>query len=1248
MFKRIDPDAGIRSLFYGQGDSIYAGVALNALDRGWTLIPQERRGKRRSAIIDGRLLKWGAYIETAPTRREVERWCLLQPSANGAILLGRASGNVFCLDIDVLDETLAYQVIWLADEIFGRTPFSRIGQYPKHALFYRMAAGEELPANRSWRFTNAAGDGPSGDLLEIQARGKLVTAYGYHHKTEKYFSWEGAMPATDHVDTVTLVTMAQVEEFIQRVQQIRPFHRNTGTSAGSANWSTVDVGGVRVPRLRSSAAYAGWVVDAGTGLVVDGREGFLWHLASSIARMNAELTRTDEGVALLRAALIEQFTAAAEMTGKWTERHLRDEATDKMGRAAREVRDGRITGYRSHNQLGLPQRAAPATEHRFLAIAKQRTQVTAEFEPIDDDERAARQLNLDREAAGEKMQSAVVAGLQRATDAVYAGRHDEVHVISGATGAGKTTRTIRFLAEDPRTKSDDALPPDSPDRRGPWVFLLPTYNNVSELKANADLLDLDPTLDDEGLMAQAAERGLTLASSKEIEAARRFAADAGLRVEVNKGKLAAGCAMEEVVAPLMKAGVRTGQMCKSRKRNAAGQTETVYCAHYQTCPAILQRATMAQAHLVIMVQSFLTLPMPEELKRVRGVVLDERTFHLVLHGTTLKLRTLEKVGRRPPRLNAKEIEASVTAAELVEGRNLAARIAAGALREGKDVAQVFRDDTDGRRLVAHAKRVCGSGLSSDQAVYPNMTVKAATDLLRQPAGVEIAAEWRFWRVVEDRMDLLERGEATGETDRRIQYLHHADAEEQVAISWTEDMNWTDRVRILLDASVDPAITARIFPGTKIIMEPIHADLNLRIALAADQNWAISGLVPREKTTMLDMLTMAKRVDGVRSFIARLAGIYAHGAVLVGMPKSLREAVQSDWLAPYNIDFGHHGAMRGLDFADRHVASVTIGRLEPPAEAIDKQVGALTYRDPVPETPIDALGTGVDEHGREIGQIRVPRRVRLRDRDAIISTTEYVGPLARRLQLQYREEENRQIHGRVRPVWRQDTPDAIVLGQSLPEDMIVDALTTFDAMMADLVFWELVRRNGGVIDIESMAKRSPTKATVAEVQELFDNLTDREEVLRRYHAITSTAADGSQRQWFVPGYFSTDEMEVLAYASAYAPQSHILKIDMCEMTTIPSGRAPSDDTVTVACGDPQQQMYKEAAALKPIVELLVKRGEWKTGAGATLFRAGEGELEREQASLGAWAILNRWVLQRAEKNAAAAMATAAGAAATKAA
>src|SRR5690606_19556236 len=210
------------SELYIQGDTIFGGVVERCLRNGWTLIPQERGDRRRSSIIDGRALKWGEYIEKPPTVQEVRRWALQAPSANGAILMGKPSGNVFCFDIDVLDEDLVYDIIRLADDLLGRTPFSRVGQYPKHALFYRVENEADLPANKSYRF-----DG-SEDMLEIQARGRLITAYGYHHKTECYFKWEAAMPSVDHVSRVPVVTPSQIEEFVDRVRGLRPFSTKAG------------------------------------------------------------------------------------------------------------------------------------------------------------------------------------------------------------------------------------------------------------------------------------------------------------------------------------------------------------------------------------------------------------------------------------------------------------------------------------------------------------------------------------------------------------------------------------------------------------------------------------------------------------------------------------------------------------------------------------------------------------------------------------------------------------------------------------------------------------------------------------------------------------------------------------------------------------------------------------------------------------------------------------------------------------
>ena len=1234
------------SLQYQIGDALFGAMALKCLDKGWTVIPQERGERRRSSIVDGAAIKWGDFKENPPSRKEVQHWANSVPSANGAILLGKASGLTFALDIDVTDKPLASSIIVLADEIFGPTPFLRQGQAPKTALIYRVAREEDLPPNRSWRFVGDDG-GASDQMLEIQGTGKLLTAFGYHHRTGKYFSWEGPQPGSHSTTDVPLVTPEQIELFISSVQDIRAFHRN------GINHHSVEItgssDGVRVPKYKLDDRFNQWVEDPTSGKVVDGREAFLWHISRDVVRGNAHHAQTEEGVAKLRAAVLEQFENRAEMSGKWLSGYVNQEIFDKVGRAVRDLREGRLKPYGAA-ALGLRKQNAPATSMKFLAIGTKKQQVECEIETIDDAEVERRKLNLDRDAVGDRTQEAIGRALEAAFDAVYDGRTEEVHVIPGATGTGKTSRAIQMVAEDPRTKSDDDLPADSEDRIGPWVMVLATYNNVTELKNRAEILGLDPNLDDDDLVKQAAARGVVLKDSREIERARQEAMDAGLRVEVYRGKLAAGCKMAEVVAPLMAAGIRTGQLCKTKKRTVGGEMETVLCDHYTGCPAILQRKAVKTAHLVILVQNFLTLSIPEELKKIRGVILDERIFHLVLHGTTMQLKTLS-VGRREPKLTKNEVEAGISPLDLVQDRETAAEIAVSALKTGRDVANEFfdveslltqadcvlpADELASRRSslrserlarIESAKRVCGSAMAIEQAVYPMMTPTAVQQILDRPTGTEIAQEWRFWEVVGDRFEMLSTGTATGDRDSRIQYLSHFENDHRVRISWTDEMNWCGVTRILLDASIDLEITARLFPDSNVIVHEIETDLNLRVIYASDKSWAISGLVPGPETDPKAVLSMAQRVDSIRLNIARLAGLYAHGAILYVLPKSLRTAVQTDWQVPFNVDISHHGAIKGLDYARSHVAVVSLGRLEPPSEAIDAQVAAMTHRDAVPEKPIDALGTGVDADGRGVGQIRVPRRVKLRGKDVIVASTEYTGELARRLQEQYREEETRQIIGRLRPVYRPDTTEAIIIGQALPEDIVVDAITTFDSLQCDLGFWDLVRRCGGIIDVEAMTRRSPTSLTVDEVQALFDRLTDRDEVLKRYHRITSKSGDGRVSQWYLPGYFSDDEAEVRAYAQSCAPNDTILTVGLSSMTVIPAGRAPVD-AISEAYGDAVAQRAAESAALKPVIELVLKRGEWKRGPLALLHRAGTGELEREHATLGAWTVYNHWMAERA--------------------
>src|SRR5690606_29185106 len=98
---------------------------------------------------------------------------------------------------------------------------------------------------------------------------------------------------------------------------------------------------------------------------------------------------------------------------------------------------------------------------------------------------------------------------------------------------------------------------------GPMIMLVPTYNNVDELRERASSINLDPTLADDELMAQAVKRGVVHVDQvdKRLGELRSMASDAGLISATYKGKIAAGCAEEEKVQMLQQAGISSSQLC---------------------------------------------------------------------------------------------------------------------------------------------------------------------------------------------------------------------------------------------------------------------------------------------------------------------------------------------------------------------------------------------------------------------------------------------------------------------------------------------------------------------------------------------------------------------------------------------------------------------------------------------------------------------------------------------------------------
>ena len=1203
-----DTTASSTSLIYHQGESLFGGVAVECLDNGWTLIPQERGERRRSAIIDGRSLKWGEYIAKAPTRKEVEHWARQVPSANAAILLGAPSGNTFCLDIDVLDERFVLEIMWLADEVFGKTKFTRVGMAPKIAMFYRVASEADLPANRSYRF--------EGDdaMLEIQARGKLVTAYGYHHKTEKYFGWgaEG-QPAVDHVESVLLVTPAQIQEFIERVQLLRPFSSQRGSGSiefieGDGSLE-VSAEGWTIPRRGAG------VVDPATGLVTDGREEYLRRLCWDLVRLNPERASASPATAVEVA-----YGHAMRTVDRSRALDLRAMVLDKIKRAVAMLRAGEIKSLPTVREDADGKRSAPrrgvmtATTDPDLwhlpAPDKRRVIEFSGRTAPDPAKAAARALIPNRDDIEIDVEGKIIGAFEQFFDGVYDGDFDTlkpVHVLKAPTGAGKTTKAIRYIAEDPRTYQQFKRPDG--EQLGPILFLLPTYANIDEVRQRADELQLDAGLDDAELAAQAKEMGLV--AEDDIAAAIDDAkAAAGQRLEtmVYMGKIAAGCQLADKVKALMDAGISSSGLCHARvKRDGVDEDE--YCPHYETCPAIAQKLRIAASHVVFLPHAFLSLSIPSELSNARAIIADERIFPLAVHTTRMKLSTLELARDLPP-LTKREREAVIAGIgnreeqqraiesrkhDLVQDRGTAGEIVISALRDGHDPAAVLADWRQGKLagsdLVASALRVTGGASSRNVVIHPSMSQTAFEEIVTRPTGTEIALEARFWKIVQERLQGLADETARQSREQRIQRIVDKQGEtpvEYVRLSWRSDMNWSAAPTLLLDASADPKITAKVFSQRGVVLHDIDAPLSLKAIMIVDSSRSTTSLKPEAGIKSAAAQQQARTVERVRQVETALSARHADGRLMVGMAKSVREA-RGEFAPMPNVDTLHFGAERGLNFAENHRAALAVGRMELPVWMMDGYAAALGYEDADELVLLDPRGDGCDADGNAlkapIGDLVIPMR------DGSDVTIEAAmapaGTWQRVVQVQFREESLRQFAGRLRPVYRADAPILYLMGRVLPEGIIVDDIvTTADLVPSYQSLLEASRHMNGILDPEIAVHMRPDLATVESYRRMMSSLPEQ---LRAAYVAVRYTLDGKVHHAGVPAWIEDPVAALQDYLELACLNATDVRIARAPLRPwhAPAAARPLD-AVEIELGDLHQRVNSEISALQRAMWWLLDR------------------------------------------------------------
>lgn len=1037
------------------------------VSRGWSVFPQTI--SRDPASVNGRMIQpinGYALDRRLPTRRALSEWTKYCATENVACIMGEGSGRAIAIDIDVTDKVLSHQITEIAIGVFGDTPLRRIGFAPKIALIYREDGQKRIPTKH---YTAADASGHGVDI--ISGPGQL-TFFGLHHRTGNPFKWPIRSPINVGPAELPVISRSMVETFMQEVCAIIPMssgHDHAG------------------PGLNLGVGFT----ENSDGKIADGREKWLHMRVTMRARewLTEGRPNTREAETELAHQVAGEFIASCVCDGRWEMERLGHEVSRRVAAIMGKYRDGKFAVARKR----LPQSLRKTIE---AAPTGERTAPHTQIHAEQDDgadllSRAGHEPVMARVQGS--LDNAITAFMDECNDGVPLGG---IYILKAPPGVGKTTTLLRRLANDPGTYID--LPgSNGKPARMPYIMLVPTYRNIHEIRDKAFLFGLDPQISDEDLAASAARAGVLLAGDAAgLEALRRRVASesgpgrqhGGFKVGVYQGRLRAGCVMHEQMSEAMKAQIGGNALCKKTVSEERAETlgmpdgeRTLYCEHYLDCPAIAQTRVFETCHMVLMPHAFLGLSIPQEARAVRGVIIDERAADMFLHTNKMAVETLFRQ-RKPGQISKTErarleseaaargeqFDISIHRQEAAAGRYRAAEIAINALHDGFDPAYELYRTENGLDMIADALAMCAASMRRDGEVEPNMSLAEVQRVAAETTGVDAGLEWRFWNIMKDRCDKIFAAELEHEArrpdepfappnslntgDARIQILRPETGGEFIRLSWRTEPNWLSKPTLMLDASAAPAIIAKVWRRSPDEIREVNlakdAALYRRIKTVlvkhkqAYETFSNASIVG-EAGGLSQTMVAAERLSNIRNFLTTIAVRHGGGRVLAASNIPVRRALTECWMPPVNIDFGHFGALRGLDAYKAHAAAISIGRMELPVEIVDGLAAALTYDDEAPEPPLDIRGNGYLDDEREIPAIPPMQNKTFRRRDG--GTTEIEVPCyptrwAAMIQAQYREEELVQFLGRMRPFYREDDKDLPIwyaMSSVLPDDVIID-------------------------------------------------------------------------------------------------------------------------------------------------------------------------------------------------------------------
>src|SRR5574337_850534 len=374
---------------------------------GWHPLPIIA-GQKRPSVRD-----WSRFATRGASPATVHELAAWERGHSGAPGTGVACGNVVAIDVDVEHRPTVDAIERIAFEVFGETPFIRVGRAPRETLIYRAA---ESIAKQSF-----AG-------LDILGAGSQFVAFAIHPDTSALYEWIGdETPLTARPGEAPEITTAHAKEFPSRVSRVielaKPGSRAARHGAG---------GGMSAITVNEA------------GKVVDGRDAFL---SNCIYR--AIVTLDEAGEITPRSANYRGRDAFEKVTALGWETFCNGAVLDVGGKIidraeAEEKARGKLNAY-AQVRLPFQQEAAPKAARPSHDVSERVTLADAD---AAQEARVNASAEAVRNGVAERNRTTArsprIPGLQ--IPFLPAGR-----VVASETGLGKSRAAIRAITTLART-----------------------------------------------------------------------------------------------------------------------------------------------------------------------------------------------------------------------------------------------------------------------------------------------------------------------------------------------------------------------------------------------------------------------------------------------------------------------------------------------------------------------------------------------------------------------------------------------------------------------------------------------------------------------------------------------------------------------------------------------------------------------------------------------------------------------------